>query len=164
MTGELLRRLARPGDRGCTLTGGLPRRRARAGDRGFTLIEVAIAMAIVGVGVVTVLEIFTAALRTERGAGIRARAVMRARAVLEATMTAPDPVPMSDSGDFGDGYRWERKVREAPEFLEGNTRELDVKSEITLFEIEVSVLWPQAADREGVYTVRTLRVAPSPPA
>ena len=33
-----------------------------------------------------------------------------------------------------------------------------------MFEIEVSVLWPQTADREGVYTVRTLRVAPSPPA
>ena len=45
-----------------------------------------------------------------------------------------------------------------------NNRELDVKSEITLFEIEVSVLWPQTADREGVYTIRTLRVGPSPPA
>jgi general secretion pathway protein I len=140
------------------------RRRARARARGFTLIEVAIAMAIVGVGVVTVLEIFTAALRTERGAGMRSRAAMRARAIIEATMTAPDPVPMQDAGDFGDGYHWERKVREARELTETNTRELDVKSEITLFEIEVSVLWPQAADREGVYTVRTLRVAPSPPA
>jgi prepilin-type N-terminal cleavage/methylation domain-containing protein len=144
--------------------GALLRRRPRTHAGGFTLIEVAIAMAIVGVGVVTVLEIFSAALRTERGAAMRSRAAMRARTILEATMTAPDPVPMQDSGEFGDGYHWERKVREAPEFTESNTRELDVKSEITLFEIEVSVLWPQAADREGVYTVRTLRVAPSPPA
>jgi prepilin-type N-terminal cleavage/methylation domain-containing protein len=138
------------------------RRAARACVRGFTLIEVAIAMAIVGVGVVTVLEIFNAALRTEHGAGIRARAVMRARDLLERTMTMPDPIPLNESGDFGDGYRWERKVREATEMLEGNTRDLDVKSEITIFEIEVSVLWPQTADREGVYTVRTLRVAPPP--
>ena len=138
------------------------RRAARSCARGFTLIEVAIAMAIVGVGVVTVLEIFNAALRTEHGAGIRARAVIRARDLLERTMTMPDPIVLNESGDFGDGYRWERKVREATEMLEGNTRELDVKSEITIFEIEVSVLWPQAADREGVYTVRTLRVAPPP--
>ena len=48
------------------------------------------------------------------------------------------------------------------EVTEGNTRDLDVKNEITLYEIEISVLWPQAGDREGVYTVRTLRVAPSP--
>lgn len=119
-------------------------------------------MAIVGVGVVTVLEIFNAALRTEHGAGIRARAVMRARDLLERTMTMPDPIPLNESGDFGDGYRWERKVREATDMLEGNSRELDVKSEVTIFEIEVSVLWPQRDDREGVYTVRTLRVAPPP--
>jgi prepilin-type N-terminal cleavage/methylation domain-containing protein len=139
-------------------------RRARSGVRGFTLIEVAIAMAIVGVGVVAVLEIFTAALRTERGAGVRAKAAMQARAILEQTMTEPDPVAMQDSGELPDGYRFERKVREAPEFTESNQRDLDVKSEITIFEIEVSVLWPQTADREGVYTVRTLRVGPSPPA
>ncbi|MEO6025823.1 MAG: prepilin-type N-terminal cleavage/methylation domain-containing protein [Candidatus Binatia bacterium] len=138
------------------------RRAAHACARGFTLIEVAIAMAIVGVGVVTVLEIFNAALRTEHGAGIRARAVMRARDLLERTMTMPDPIPLNESGDFGDGYRWERKVREATDMLEGNSRELDVKSEVTIFEIEVSVLWPQRDDREGVYTVRTLRVAPPP--
>jgi prepilin-type N-terminal cleavage/methylation domain-containing protein len=131
-------------------------------SHGFTLIEVAIAMAIVGVGVVTVLEIFNAALRTERSAGIRARAVVRARDLLERTMTVPEPLPVQDGGDFGDGYRWERKVREARELTEGNTRDLDVKNEITLYEIEISVLWPQAGDREGVYTVRTLRVAPSP--
>lgn len=138
--------------------------RARPGARGFTLIEVAIAMAIVGVGVVAVLEIFTAALRTERGAGVRAKAAMQARAILEQTMTEPDPVAMQDSGELPAGYRFERKVREAPEFTESNQRDLDVKSEITIFEIEVSVLWPQTADREGVYTVRTLRVGPSPPA
>lgn len=138
------------------------RRAVRACARGFTLIEVAIAMAIVGVGVVTVLEIFNAALRTEHGAGVRARAVIRARDLLERTMTMPDPIPLNESGDFGDGYRWERKVREATEMLEGNTRDLDVKSDVTIFEIEVSVLWPQRDDREGVYTVRTLRVAPPP--
>jgi len=145
--------------------GVLRRRRSQGRGRGFTLIEVAIAMAIVGIGVVTVLEIFNAALRTERGAAMRSRAAMRARTLLEATITAPDPVPMQDAGDFGDGYHWERKVREARELTDTtNTHELDVKSEITLFEIEVSVLWPQTADREGVYTVRTLRVAPAPAA
>ncbi|MCC6847268.1 MAG: prepilin-type N-terminal cleavage/methylation domain-containing protein [Deltaproteobacteria bacterium] len=129
---------------------------------GFTLIEVAIAMAIVGVGVVAVLQIFTAALRAERGAGVRARAAMQARALLEQTMTEPDPVAGQDSGELPGGYRYERRVREAGEFLEGSGRDLDVKSDITLFEIEVSVLWAQTDDREGVYTVRTLRVGPSP--
>jgi prepilin-type N-terminal cleavage/methylation domain-containing protein len=59
--------------------GALVRGRSRPRDRGFTLIEVAIAMAIVGVGVVTVLEIFSGALRTERGPPFaRARPCVRA--------------------------------------------------------------------------------------
>ena len=140
------------------------RRRVDGRRRGFTLIEVAIAMAIVGIGVVTVLQIFNAALRTERGAGIRARAVMRARGLLEQTMAMSELAPGQDKGDFGDGYHWERSVREARELTDSNQRQMDVKSEITLYEIEVSVLWPQTADREGVYTVRTLRVSPGPPA
>jgi prepilin-type N-terminal cleavage/methylation domain-containing protein len=145
------------------VTGSRLRSAARSCARGFTLIEVAIAMAIVGVGVVTVLEIFNAGLRMEHGAGIRARAVIRARDLLERTMTMPDPVALNESGDFGDGYRWERKVREATEMLEDtDTHNVDVKSDITIFEIEVSVLWPQTADREGIYTIRTLRVAPPP--
>lgn len=139
-------------------------RHARRRSAGFTLIEVAIAMAIVGVGVVTVLEIFNAALRTERGAAVRAKAAIQARALLEQTMTEPEPVAMQDSGELPGGYRFERRVREATDLLEGTGRQLDVKSEITLFEIEISVLWTQAEDREGVYTVRTLRVGPSPQA
>jgi prepilin-type N-terminal cleavage/methylation domain-containing protein len=138
-------------------------RRRRSRRRGFTLVEVAIAMAIVGVGVVTVLQIFNAALRTERGAGIRARAAIRARDLLERTMTMPDPGPLKESGEYGDGYRWERIVREAPEFLEDTDHDLDVKQDLMMYEIEVSVLWPQSGDREGVYTVRTLRVAQAPP-
>lgn len=137
-------------------------RHARAGVRGFTLIEVAIAMAIVGIGVVTVLEIFNAALRTERGAGLRTRAAVRARDLLERTMTMPEALPLDERGDYGDGYRWERRVREAREFADDDGSQLDVKDDITIFEIEVSVLWPQTADRDGVYTIRTLRVAPSP--
>jgi len=144
-----------------SLAGIAGRRGSRAG---FTLIEVAVAMAIVGIGVVTIFEIFSASLRSERGAGIRARAVIRARALLEQTMTLPDPAPGHDKGDFGDGYRWERSVREAREELGGNHHDLDVKQDVTMYEIEVSVLWPQGPDREGVYTLRTLRVAPSPPA
>ncbi len=138
---------------------------ARHRSRGFTLIEVAVAMAIVGIGVVTTLQIFNAGLRTERGAAVRSRAVMRARDLMERAMTVPELVAVEDRGEFGDGYRWERRVREARDLVPGgNNRDLDVKTDLTLYEIEISVLWPQSPDREGVYTLRTLRIAPAPPA
>ena len=133
-----------------------------ARQRGFTLIEVAVAMAILGVGVVTVLELFSAGLRVERNSGIRARAVLRARALLDQTLTIPEIAPGADRGEYGDGYRWERRVREATEYTDSGDQALGVQSELTMFEVEVSVLWPQDVTREGVYTLRTLRVAPPP--
>ena len=133
---------------------------ARRRPAGFTLLEVAIALAILGVGVVTVLELFSGALRMETTAGTRARAVIYARGLLDQTLTVSEVRPASDRGQFDNGYRWERTIREAPEFTDQGDRDLGVQSEIMLFEIEVSVLWPQSAGREGVYTIRTLRLAP----
>jgi prepilin-type N-terminal cleavage/methylation domain-containing protein len=132
------------------------------GARGFTLLEVAIALAIMGVGVVTVLELFSAGLRMEGGAGQREKAVVYARGLLDQTMTLADIHPGHDRGRFDDTYRWEVAVREAPEYTaRSDKKDLDVhdNGDLVMYEIEVSVLWPQAADREGVYAIRTLRLS-----
>ena len=137
-------------------------RRKHARARGFTLLEVAIALAILGVGVTTVLQLFSGGLKMEAGAGVRTRAVVHARALLDQAIAIAELSPGSDRGEFDDGMRWERTVREAPEYSNRDQHDLQLKSEVTMYEIEVSVLWPQTADREGVYTVRTLRVGQHP--
>lgn len=132
----------------------------RRASGGFTLLEVAIALAILGIGVVTVLELFSAGLRMETGAGTRAHAVLYARGLLDQTMALPELRVGSDRGRFDDTFHWEVVVREAPEYTDQSGKhDLAVKSELTMYEIEVSVLWPQSADREGVYTIHTLRLA-----
>ncbi len=133
------------------------------GARGFTLLEVAIALAILGVGVVTVLELFSAGLRMETGASVRSRAVVYARGLLDQTMALPEVRAGSDRGRFDDTYHWEVVVREAPEYTDDKDKDkhdLAIKNDFTMYEIAVSVLWSQAANREGVYTIRTLRLAP----
>lgn len=139
----------------------------RRGARGFTLLEVAIALAILGVGVVTVLELFSAALKMESSAGVRSRAVVYARGLLDQTMALPEVRAGSDRGRFDDMYHWEVVVREAPEYGQDKDKDKDkpahdltIKSDFMMYEIEVSVLWSQTANREGVYTIRTLRLAP----
>lgn len=136
------------------------------GTRGFTLLEVAVALAIMGVGVVTVLELFSAGLKMETGAGVRARATVYARGLLDQTMTLADIKPGNDRGRFDDTFRWEVAVREAPQYTQRaeTTKDLAVKdnTEVVMYEIEVSVLWAQSADREGVYSIRTLRLMPHP--
>ena len=131
-------------------------------SRGFTLIEVAIAMAILGVGVVTVLQLFSGGLRMEEGASIRTRAVVHARTLLDQTLAIPELAPGSERGEYDDGMRWERTVREAPEYTATSEHDLQIKNELAMYEIEVSVLWPQTANREGVYTIRTLRIGQHP--
>ena len=142
----------------------------RSGSRGFTLLEVAIALAILGVGVVTVLELFSAGLRMESGSGKRARAVVYARGLLDQTLALPELRAGSERGRFDDAFRWEVTVREAPEFTDqgnglGKKKDLALKSptDLAMYDIEVAVLWPQAANREGVYTIHTLRLTPRSP-
>jgi prepilin-type N-terminal cleavage/methylation domain-containing protein len=156
----------------------------RSGSRGFTLLEVAIALAILGVGVVTVLELFSAGLHMEGGAGQRARAVVYARGLLDQTLALPELRSGSDRGRFDDVFRWEVTVREAPEFTDQGTglgsgtgqgtgqhsssgmpNDLGLKSpsDLVMYDIEVAVLWRQAANREGAYTVHTLRLTPRNP-
>jgi prepilin-type N-terminal cleavage/methylation domain-containing protein len=133
----------------------------KRGARGFTLLEVAVALSILGVGVVTVLELFSTALRMESGAGVRTHAVVYARGLLDQTMALPDIREGSDRGRFDDTFRWEVVVRQAPEYTDDKAKhDLAVKNDLTMYEVEVSVLWPQSANREGVYTIRTLRLAP----
>jgi general secretion pathway protein I len=132
----------------------------RTRARGFTLLEVAIALAILGVGVVTVLELFSAGLRMQSGAGMREHAVVYARGLLDQTIALPEVRAGSDRGRFDDTFHWEVIVREAPEYTDqAQKHALDVKSDLLMYEIEVSVLWPQSASREGVYTIRTLRLS-----
>jgi prepilin-type N-terminal cleavage/methylation domain-containing protein len=133
----------------------------KRGARGFTLLEVAVALSILGVGVVTVLELFSTALRMESGAGVRTHAVVYARGLLDQTMALPDIREGSDRGRFDDTFRWEVVVRQAPEYTDDKAKhDLAVKNDLTMYEVEVSVLWPQSANRQGVYTIRTLRLAP----
>jgi general secretion pathway protein I len=131
-------------------------------SRGFTLIEVAIALAIVGIGVTTVLQLFSGGLRMEGIASSHAKAVIYARGLLDDILARPEILPGADQGKYDDGYHWERRVRQAPE-LTDHTSDLQTQSELTMYELEVTVLWPSSADREGTYTLRTLRVGPRPP-
>jgi prepilin-type N-terminal cleavage/methylation domain-containing protein len=142
----------------------------RRGARGFTLLEVAIAMAILGVGVVTVLELFSAGLRMEGNAGYRAHAVVYARGLLDQTLALPELRAGNDRGRFDQTFTWEVVVREAPEFtdeapkggLSTKQKDMSVKnnpSDLVMYDIEVSVSWPQSGNREGVYAIRTLRLA-----
>ncbi len=152
--GRQLRR--RPGQR---LAGPVPRR-----QRGFTLLEVSVAMAVLGLVLVTMMQVISGGLNLEYKAGQLARAVLRARALMDEMLSQIELRDGVEEIADPDGLRWRREVREAtPEERGVDAESMDEdfvdESEWTLKVIEVSVAWDEGMG-EKTYTVRSLRVAP----
>jgi len=125
--------------------------------RGFTLIEIAIGMAVLGIGIVAALQVFGGAVQLARGAGRRTEAVMHAKALMDSTLWAPELAHSVAHGEIGDGYRWERDIRSA-ELEEGIDGE--VRTDVRLSVVTVVVEWDEPS---GVKTYRlaTMRVEPN---
>ena len=132
----------------------------RRRSRGFTLIEIAVAMAILGVGVVTLQQIYQGALRLQDRASRQSRAVLHARATMDALLAPRYIADSSSEQTTQEGFRTRVLVRHATpeEGGEEADREFDVESEMGLRYIEVEVAW---SDGGGVktYTLRSLRMS-----
>lgn len=126
-------------------------------SRGFTLIEIAIGMAVLGLGMTSALQVFGSAVQLARGAGRRTEAVMHAKALMDSTLWAPELAHDVSHGVLGDGFRWERAIRSA-----GAEEEIDgeFRSDVRLSVVTVVVEWDEPA---GVKTYRlaTMRVEPN---
>jgi prepilin-type N-terminal cleavage/methylation domain-containing protein len=87
------------------------------GERGFTLLELLVALAILGSTFTVLLSAHTSAARVEAEARRVLTATALTRDVLSRTEVEGLPVFEKDSGDFGEdfpGYRWEREVSDVP--------------------------------------------------
>jgi len=126
---------------------------------GFTLIEVAVALAILGVGVVTCLQIFGASLRMQQRASRETRAVLAARAAMDALIATPEIQDHSENRDSAEGFRTHVLVRHAgpDEGLSGKA--LDFQSDYSLRYLQVDVTWQDGAGAK-TYTLKSLRMAP----
>jgi general secretion pathway protein I len=76
------------------------------GRKGFTLLEVLVATMVLGIAVVIVMQLFSGGLDQARRAQDYTRAVFHARAKMEEVLLEPPAGPVSERGEFSDGYRW----------------------------------------------------------
>ncbi len=102
-------------------------------DKGFTLLEVLVALALLGIALLSIIRLFSANLRgiavSEDYAGAASRAEAKMREV-----TAAGTLSEAVSNEEADGYRIETSIKEA---LHKRTEQLQVK----LFEVDVKVSW-----------------------
>jgi Tfp pilus assembly protein PilV len=73
-------------------------------------VEVIAALAILGVALVAVVQLFSTSLESTRRAGLSTMSLMHARALLEEACSAPDPRGMGGSFDLEEGLHAERSV------------------------------------------------------
>jgi len=119
---------------------------------GFTLIEVMVALAILGLSLVTIIQLFGQGLRLLRVAGEHQRAVVLAdRKVREM----PD-TPLEEGVVTGEeeGYRWERRVTALPPPEE--EKDTSQPTRVRTFQITLEIRWGQGKTT-GLTTLRSLR-------
>ena len=128
--------------------------------RGFTLLEVAVAVAVLGVLLGTKMQVISAGLTLEYKAGHLGRAVLKARALMDELATEIELRDGVEEGMDDDGLRWRRSVRRAtPEEGGDEDDEFDFEHEYALRFLEVVVAWGEG-DVEKTYTVQSLRFGP----
>ncbi len=78
----------------------------RRGAGGFTLLETIVALAILAAGILGLMELLSGSLRLSGGARDLSAAAVYASQRMEEAMRAPEPADGTESGPFGEKYRW----------------------------------------------------------
>ncbi len=115
---------------------------------GFTLIEVIVAIAILGISLVMIMQLFSGALRASRASCDYTRAIVHAKDKMEELSV----VPVQGSGEFEDGFKWESGIQPYKELED---------SAFNLLKIKVKVSWANALERQNSVELVTLKVVSS---
>ena len=118
--------------------------------RGFTLIEVLVAISIMGIAIAVILQLFSANLRNISDSGDYVAAATRAEVKMMEVLDNNSLLEKSYSEITNDGYRMDIAITET---LKERTENLQVR----LFEIALTVHWTKGA-KEKSMTLRSMKV------
>jgi len=110
-------------------------------NRGFTLIEVVIALAILGIGLTVIMELFSGDLRLARTSEEYTKAMNFAQTKLEEIISQQKMEEGMDEGkcDDDDTFRWQVNIKKAD--ILPVDKDSNFKPPIELFEVRVDILW-----------------------
>ena len=134
--------------------------RRRNPSAGFTLLEIAIGMAILGIGVVSALQVFGSSVQLARSASRKSEAVVHAKALMDSSLWVPDLRVGDTHGVIGDGYRWTRSIREAGPADGVPADDSNTPNELRLAVISVIVEWDDVGGVKS-YRLGTMRIVPN---
>jgi len=121
------------------------------------LIEIVVAMAILGVGLIVIIELFAGGLRLGRTSEEFSKAVSLARTKLEEVSLNPVLQEGSDSGEFDKDYRWQVAVKKMD--ILPIERPPEFQPLVEFYRVKVDVLWKSGSQERitGIETYKTVQ-------
>jgi len=129
--------------------------RLKVENQGFTLLEVLVAMAILSIGLIVIIELFSGGLRLGRTAEEYTKAVGHARMKLEEISLAKSLEEGIEEGEFDREYRWQVEVKKVDLLPPG--RETSYQPPVALYWVRIEVLW-KSGTRERTTALESYRL------
>ena len=132
---------------------------------GFTLLEIMVALAILSLGIVTVLELLAGSLNIGVKASRHTQAAIYAQNIMDRAFAQTMLEDGEERGEFPDGYSWVARVQEvrlddtSSRFQSNRPNQLDF---FHLKEIAVQIAWEENGGAK-TFTVRSLRTQTEQP-
>ena len=126
-------------------------------NKGFTLIEVLVAVAILGVGLTVIIELFSGGLRLGRASEEYTKAVNYARIKMEEIAVKPTIKEGSEEGEFDETFRWQVEVKKV-EILPIENKP-DFKPPAQFFQVRINVIWKSGSKEKSTHieSYRTIK-------
>ncbi len=129
--------------------------RLRNRNQGFTLLEIMVAMAILGIGLVVIIELFSGGLRLARISEEYTTAAGYARMKMEETSLAKSLEEGIQEGEFDSFYRWQVEVKKVD--LLPPEKETSYQPPVALYRVRIAVFW-KSGMRERTASLETYRL------
>ena len=117
-------------------------------ERGFTIVEVVIALAILGMGLTVIMELFSGGLRLGKTSGEYIKAVNYGRLKLEEIGLKPILEEEMEEGKFDDLFRWQvvtKRVNLLPD-----EQAKDLKPPVELFHMDIQIIWKSGHKEKSI--------------
>lgn len=126
---------------------------------GFTLLEVVVALAILGTGLMVILELFSGGLRLGRASEEYTKATQFAWMKIGEIELRPIAIDEVEEGEFDETYRWKVETKRVE--LLPFEKEIDFKPPIDLIHIRIHVTWKSGLKERSfvVESYRSLKLA-----
>ncbi len=132
----------------------IPASRCPASNCGFTLIEILVAISILGISLVVVLQLFSGALKSARVSDEYTTGIFYAQETMEEILLRTELTPGAEEGDFDHNYRWRAEVLRLEQVEEEAS-----KLPFDTFQILVDVSWGGVTEGKGKhFQLSTLKV------